>query len=166
MALLDVLTIPDERLKLVSLPVADIDDAMRRFTVDLVETMRSFKGCVGLAAPQVNRQVRIVAVDTSVARKSHPNHGLLVLVNPVVTAQEGGETMREGCLSVPDYTGNVRRPTRIAFDYLTPDGEARTLEAEGFEARAILHEIDHLDGRLFLDRVSSLKDDVFRRKTY
>ncbi len=166
MAILDVLTIPDERLKRVSLPVADIDDEIRRFTADLVETMRSFKGCVGLAAPQVDRHLRIVAVDTSVARKPHPNQGLLVLINPVVTEQDGGETMREGCLSVPDYTGNVRRPTRIGLEFVTPEGERRTLEAVGFEARAILHEIDHLDGTLFLDRVSSLKDDVFRRKTY
>lgn len=166
MAVLTVLTIPDPRLTLVSEPVPNIDGSVRRFIDDLVETMRSFPGCVGLAAPQVDHPVRIIAVDVSVSRKPHPNHGLLILVNPEVVRGEGGETMREGCLSVPDYTGNVRRATNIVVRYIDPEGETRTLEAEGFEARAVLHEIDHLDGKLFLDRVSSLKDDVFRRKKY
>ncbi|MBX7220228.1 MAG: peptide deformylase [Blastocatellia bacterium] len=166
MATLEVLTLPDPRLKLVSTPITDITAEIDRFVQDFTETMQSFRGCVGLAAPQVDFPFRIVAVDVSVGRKPHPNHGLMVMLNPVVTACEGSESMREGCLSVPDFTGNVRRPTNISLTYLDPTGKECHLDTEGFEARAILHEIDHLDGLLFLDRVSSLKDDVFRRKNY
>lgn len=166
MPILPVLTIPDPRLKLLSTPVTEIDGQINQFISDFIETLYSFRGCVGLAAPQLDHPIRIVAVDVSVARKPHPNQGLLVLINPEVIASEGGEVMREGCLSVPDYTGNVRRATQISLRYLDREGNSQTLDAQGFEARAILHEIDHLDGLLFLDRVSSVKNDVFRRKNY
>jgi peptide deformylase len=94
------------------------------------------------------------------------SHGLLVLVNPRVVARSGAEVGREGCLSIPDLTANVRRATRIVVEARVPEGRERRIETEGFEARCLLHEIDHLDGILFLDRVDSLATDVFRRKRY
>jgi peptide deformylase len=133
-----------------------------RVARDLVDTMRSFGHCVGLAAPQLGELVRIVAVDVSEHPKASSSNGLLVLVNPVVVSEDGAEVAREGCLSIPHLTANVRRATRIAIE---AEGGA-ALESEGFEARCLLHEIDHLDGVLFLDRVDSLQRDVFRRKQY
>jgi peptide deformylase len=132
-----------------------------RVGADLLDTMRSFPGCVGLAAPQLGELVRLIAVDVSEHPKAETSNGLLLLANPRVTASEGSEVAREGCLSIPDLTANVRRATRITVEHA--DGE---VECEGFEARCVLHELDHLDGVLFLDRVESLVDDVFRRKNY
>jgi peptide deformylase len=128
--------------------------------------MRANVKCVGLAAPQIDRPVRIIAVDVSEHPRATRHHGLLVLVNPIVASAAGNEVAREGCLSIPDLTANVRRATDIVIEASTPGGEARMIEAEGFEARCLLHEIDHLDGVLFLDRVDSMGSDVFRRKTY
>ena len=133
---------------------------------DLLDTMRSHPGCVGLAAPQIDELVRIVAVDVSEHPKAETSNGELVLVNPRVVRAEGAHVAREGCLSIPDLTANVRRATEIVVAATTPAGEDRQVEAEGFEARCLLHELDHLDGILFLDRVDSLARDVFRRKTY
>jgi peptide deformylase len=110
----------------------------------------------------------MVVVDVTGHRREPPTaHGLLVLVNPEVTGQSAEtEVAREGCLSLPDLTANVRRPLRATIAALDPDGQRLCVESEAFEARALLHELDHLDGILFLDRVASLKDDVFRRKVY
>ncbi len=149
MAILQILAIPDERLKQESQPVTVFDDALRAFVADLEETRRAGPAAVGIAAPQVGRFQRIVIVDCSSTRKPVPNHGHLVLVNPEITAWDGYEMGREGCLSVPDYTGNVIRATRIAL-----------------KARAVQHEIDHLDGLLFIDRVVSRRTDLFARKVY
>jgi peptide deformylase len=132
-----------------------------RAGADLVETMRSFPRCVGVAAPQIGELVRVVAVDVTDHPKATTCHGLLVLVNPRVVLASGSEVAREGCLSIPDLTANVRRATRVVIE-----AGDRVIESEGFEARCLLHEIDHLDGILFLDRVDSLKTDVFRRKRY
>ena len=128
--------------------------------------MRANKGCVGLAAPQIDELVRIVAVDVTDHPRATTCSGLVVLADPGIVAAEGSEVGREGCLSIPDLTANVRRATMIKVQGRTPEGDTRQVEAEGFEARCLLHEIDHLDGILFLDRVDSLKDDVFRRKRY
>jgi peptide deformylase len=128
---------------------------------DLIETMRSSPGCVGLAAPQIGELIRVAVVDcTEHPRAENPN-GLMVLVNPRIVAAEGRELGREGCLSIPDLTGNVQRAAAITV-------EAGTLSARsvGFEARCIQHELDHLDGILFLDRVQSLAHDLFVRKVY
>lgn len=133
---------------------------------DLVDTMRANTKCAGLAAPQIGQAVRIIAVDVSEHPRATRHHGLLVLVNPVVVLASGSEVAREGCLSIPDLTANVRRATDIVIEASTTNGQVRVIEAEGFEARCLLHEIDHLDGILFLDRVDSLKSDVFRRKNY
>ena len=125
---------------------------------DLVDTMDAFGHCVGLAATQLGEMLRIVVVDVSGHRKAPSSNGRLMLVNPRIVAAEGAEVGREGCLSIPDLTANVRRATRIEVE-----AGDRRIVSEGFEARCLQHEIDHLDGLLFLDRVDSLTADVFRR---
>jgi peptide deformylase len=165
-AVLDILTLPDERLKQVSSPVSAFDDALRAFIDDLEETRLAGPAAVGIAAPQVNHFQRIVIIDCSMTRKPVPNHGRLVLVNPEITEWEGHELGREGCLSIPDYTGNVVRASRIKLTAQDPWGEPLSFDMEGFEARAAQHEMDHLDGLLFIDRVVSRRTDLFRRKVY
>jgi peptide deformylase len=126
--------------------------------------MRANRGCVGLAAPQLGEEVRMVVVDVSEHPRATRHHGLMVLVNPVIRRASGGEIAREGCLSIPELTANVKRATEVLVEATGSDGSTRSVEAEGFEARCLLHEIDHLDGILFLDRVASLTTDVFPRK--
>jgi peptide deformylase len=165
MAVLDILTLPDERLRRVSEPVQAFDDELQAFIDDLEETRRAGPAAVGIAAPQVGRPQRIVIMDVS-GKKGIPNHGHLILVNPEITHWDGFEMGREGCLSVPDYTGNVIRATRLRLLAQDRSGESCELEMEGFEARAAQHELDHLDGMLFVDRVVSRRTDLFRRKVY
>ncbi|MEO5341973.1 MAG: peptide deformylase [Gammaproteobacteria bacterium SHHR-1] len=166
MAILEILTIPDERLKQESAPVERFDDELRAFIADLEETRQAGPGAVGIAAPQVNRFQRILILDVSKMKKPVPNHGYLVLINPEISHWEGYEVGREGCLSVPDYTGNVIRATQIKLKAQDPFGEPLEFDMEGFEARAAQHEMDHLDGLLFIDRVVSRRTDLFRRKVY
>jgi peptide deformylase len=155
----EILRYPHPALKQVASDATPAD--IERVGADLVDTMRSFPRCVGVAAPQIDELVRIVAVDVTDHPKATTCHGLLVLANPRVVIASGAEVAREGCLSIPDLTANVRRPTQVVIE-----AEDRVVESEGFEARCLLHELDHLDGILFLDRVDSLKTDVFRRKRY
>ena len=164
MPALPVLRYPDSRLKQQCAPVDDPELAAR-VAADLVDTMRSHPRCVGLAAPQIGELVRIVAVDVTGHPKAESCTGLAVLVNPVVVRAEGDELGREGCLSIPELTGNVRRAATVAVEALTPGGEPIAFEANAFEARVIQHELDHLDGILFLDRVAS-RQDVFRRRSF
>jgi peptide deformylase len=120
---------------------------------------------VGVAAPQIGDLRRVAVVDVSRSKLGRDNHhGLLTMVNPEIISRSGQKVMREGCMSVPDYTGNVTRAAEIVVEFRDRDGSERVIRASGFEAVAIQHELDHLDGLLFLDRVSSLKTDVFRRK--
>ncbi|MEW8205545.1 MAG: peptide deformylase [Candidatus Thiodiazotropha taylori] len=166
MAILDILKLPDPRLKEVSQEVEHFDDELLAFIDDLEETRQAGPAAVGIAAPQVGRLQRIVIIDCSTTRKPVPNHGRLVLVNPEITEWDGFELGREGCLSVPDYTGNVIRAERIKMHALTPEGEPQEFEMEGYEARALQHEVDHLDGMLFIDRLVSRRTDLFQRKVY
>jgi peptide deformylase len=166
MAVLEILTLPDERLKQESAPVERFDAELLAFIDDLEETRRAGPGAVGIAAPQVGRFQRIVIVDVSNTRKPVPNHGHLVLVNPEITHWDGFALGREGCLSVPDYTGNVIRAEHIRLRAQDSRGEPLAFEMEGFEARAVQHEVDHLDGLLFVDRLVSRRTDLFRRKVY
>ena len=159
MAVREVLRYPNPILKQTARPVDMAAGEAQRVAADLLETMRSFERCVGIAAPQIGELVRMVVVDVSEHPRATACHGLLVLVNPVLVRVAGAEVAREGCLSIPELTGDVRRATRI-----TVEAEGLRVDAEGFEARAIQHEIDHLDGLLFLDRVESLEADVFRRR--
>ena len=166
MATLEILTYPDERLKQVSEPVVQFDDELRAFLAELEETMLAGPGGVGIAAPQVGRFQRIVIVDCSLTRKPVSNHGRLFIINPEITKWDGMAVGREGCMSVPDYTGNVIRAESITLRFQDANGDSHELSAEGYEARAIQHEIDHLDGMLFLDRLVSRRNDLFRRKVY
>lgn len=165
MAILEILTLPDDRLRQVSATVTEFDDELRAFIVDLEETRLAGPAAVGIAAPQVGVFKRIVIVDVS-GRKHTPNHGYLILINPEITHWDGFEIAREGCLSVPDYTGNVIRARQIRLIARDPLGLPLEFEMEGFEARAVQHEMDHLDGTLFVDRVVSRRTDLFRRKVY
>jgi peptide deformylase len=159
----EVLVHPDPRLKQVAARV-DPGELAWRIADDLVDTMREGPRTVGVAAPQIGELVRIVVVDCSTHPKAKSHHGLLRLVNPVVVDASGSEIGREGCLSIPEITANVRRATAVVVEATDPDGAPLRIEAEGFEARALQHEIDHLDGVLILDRVASLDTDVFRRR--
>jgi len=154
----EVLLYPDPALKQVCAP-AQAGEA-ERVAADLLDTMCSFGHCVGIAAPQIGELTRLVVVDVSEHPKAETDNGLLVLVNPRIAEASGSEVAREGCLSLPDLTANVRRATYIRVDHA-----AGSFESEGFEARCVQHEIDHLDGILFLDRVESLVADIFRRKS-
>jgi peptide deformylase len=160
-----VLAVPHPRLKEPSQTVGTVDDAARALVADLVDTMRSRPACVGLAAPQIGVGLRAFVIDVTGHQKARSCHGELVLFDPVVLVATGPVVAREGCLSVPDLTGDVTRAATVVVRGLTPSGTDRVVEVDAFEARAVLHEIDHLDGVLFLDRVAS-HDRVFRRKVY
>ena len=162
MAVLDILVYPDARLKQVSQPVINFDDSLRVFIKDLEDTLHSGPGGVGIAAPQVGRLERIVIVDVSGKPKIR-HHGRLVLINPEILSQEVWVVGHEGCLSVPDYTGNVSRAQFITLQACDELGREQTYEMERYEARAVQHEMDHLDGLLFLDRLVSRRD-LFRRQ--
>ena len=165
MAILEILAYPDERLKQIAEPVERFDDELHAFLADLEETMRAGPGGVGIAAPQVGYFKRIAIIDISSKPKLN-NHGRVMLINPEITEWEGYAVGREGCMSVPDYTGNVIRAERIKLDAYDEQGVLHHYEMEGFEARAVQHELDHLDGMRFLDRLVSRRNDLFRRKIY
>jgi peptide deformylase len=160
-----VLRLPEAVLSVPAAAVTRIDDAARALATDLVDTMRASPACVGLAAPQIGVGLRAFALDVTGHRKARSCHGEVVLFNPEVLLAHGPVGGREGCMSVPDLTGDVARATEVLVRGLSPEGTERVLRADAFEARAVLHEIDHLDGLLFLDRVTSA-DAVFRRKVY
>lgn len=165
MAVRPVLSLPDPVLKQAAVPVGRIDDAARALAADLVDTMRASPACVGLAAPQIGVGLRAFVIDITGHKKAVSCHGEVVLFDPEVLLAHGPEVAREGCMSVPDLTGDVPRATRLVVQGTDTDGVTRVLQVEGFEARAFLHELDHLDGLLFLDRVSSASA-VFPRKVY
>jgi peptide deformylase len=167
MAVQTIVTYPDPILKLKCPAVDRIDAAVLQLLDDLVDTMLAGPGSVGVAAPQIGVALRACVVDVSKNRHGKDNnHGRLLMVNPEIVESSGAAVMREGCMSVPDYTGDVERATEITLRYTEPDGTQRELSATGFEAVAIQHEMDHLDGLLFLDRITSLKTGLFRRKSY
>lgn len=162
---LEILTVPDARLKQMSEAVQEFDSELSEFVRALEQTMRNGPGGVGIAAAQVGRFQRIAIVDVSSKPKIKHN-GCMILINPQITHWEGMVKGREGCMSVPDYTGDVIRAERIQVEALDPKGKPMTFECEGYEARAVQHEVDHLDGVLFLDRLVSRRTDLFPRKVY
>ena len=167
MTVRNVVRYPARVLKGIAGPVGAIGPRERQLADDLVETMYASPGCVGLAAPQLGVPSRAFALDVSVMKTPPPgNHGLVVLFDPELVLTEGSERKREGCMSVPDYTGNVIRAERISFTACDEFGDVREYACEGYEARAVQHEVDHLDGLLFLDRLVSRRSDLFRRKVY
>jgi len=156
---------PDPVLKTPCDPIEEIDADVDRLIQDLIDTMVDAGHSVGVAAPQIGVTRRVAVVDVSKSKLGRDeNHGLIVLANPVIIQREGSKIMREGCMSLPDFTGNVTRSESILVQFLDREGKDRVIRAHGFEAVAIQHEMDHLDGLLFLDRISSLKTDLFRRK--
>jgi peptide deformylase len=160
-----VVRLPDVVLTRPARPLERLDAAAEQLARDLVDTMRAAPACVGLAAPQIGAGLRAFVVDVSGHKKAAQHHGEFVLFNPVVLVADEPTLAREGCMSVPDLTGDVRRGSHVVVRGLTPAGDDRVLEVEGFEARAVLHEMDHLDGKTFLDRVAG-HDAIFRRKVY
>jgi peptide deformylase len=165
MAVRPVLRLPEAVLKQPAQRVGAIDEEARALAADLVDTMRASPACVGIAAPQIGVARRAFVVDVSGHKKAPVSHGEVVLFDPEVLLAHGPVVGREGCMSVPDLTGDVARPTRLVVRGLGLDGSERVLQVEGFEARAFQHELDHLDGLLFLDRVASASA-VFPRKVY
>jgi peptide deformylase len=167
MSVQKILLYPHPILKKLCRPVGDIDPEIGGLIRDLIDTMHAGPGSVGVAAPQIGVSLRVCVVDVSASRMGKENnHGLLVMINPEIVARSGAAVMREGCMSVPDYTGDVERATAITVCFTDETRKLREVAAEGFEAVAIQHEMDHLDGVLFLDRIASLKTGLFRRKNY
>ena len=165
MAVRPVLRLPAPALKAVARPVGDAV-AAAAMAADLVDTMRAHDHCVGLAAPQIGVGLRAFCVDVTGHPKARSCAGLVVLLDPELVATGAPAVAREGCMSVPDLTGNLARPATVAVQGTTPEGATRLVEADAIEARALLHELDHLDGLLFLDRVVSASTDLFRRRRY
>jgi len=161
MTIRTILTAPDPRLKAVSEPVEKVDDEVRKLADDLIETMYEADG-IGLAAVQVGVPKRMLVMDIAQAEgKREP----MVFINPkIVWASEELVTMEEGCLSVPEIWDDVERPAKIRAEYQDRDGEVKTLEADGLLACCLQHEMDHLDGVLFLDHISKLKRSIALRK--
>lgn len=168
MAVQPILKYPHPLLKKMAHRVEALDATIHALVQDLLDTMQAGPGSVGVAAPQIGVGLRVCVVDVSNSRHGKDNnHGLLCMINPEIISRSGNAVMREGCMSVPDYTGDVERATEITVRFLdSQSGLEREVAASGFEAVAIQHEMDHLDGVLFLDRVVSVSTGLFRRKSY
>ncbi len=161
MSILGIRTFPDPILARKASGVGDIDREVRRLMDDMVQTMYESLG-IGLAAPQVGVSSRIIVVDPSCGRDPA---ALLRLADPVIVSTAGDdEELEEGCLSIPDFTHRITRAGRILVQGRDPDGMLRTIEAEGMMARVLQHEIDHIEGLLFIDRLSGLKRQMVRKK--
>jgi peptide deformylase len=158
MTILDILHFPDHRLRKKAKPVVQVDDALRRLIDDMFETMYAAPG-IGLAATQVNIAQRLVVIDVT-AEKTQP----LCFINPQIITKSGEEEMEEGCLSVPGYYDVVRRAERVTVRALDRDGQSFEIDTDGLLAVCIQHEIDHLDGKLFVDYLSELKRQRLRKK--
>ncbi len=163
---LDVVRAPSHVLSVSGSPVNPADPEVVQLCADLVATMRISPGCVGLASPQVGVSAKVFCVDVSAHPKTRTTHGLIVLVNAEIVEASRNEKAREGCMSVPELTGDVKRATKITVAGLLPlSGERVLITTDAFEARALQHEIDHCAGTLFLDRVVSAHA-VYPRKVY
>jgi len=158
MALLEVLHFPDPRLRTTAKPVKQVDNAIRKIVADMFETMYGAPG-VGLAATQVNIHKQIIVIDISEERNQP-----LCLINPKILSSEGVQCTEEGCLSVPGIFEKIERAERLTAQALDQKGETFTLTTDGLLAVCILHEIDHLTGKLFVDYLSSLKRQRIRKK--
>ena len=158
MAILDILHFPDARLRNTARPVEQVDDSVRKLIDDMFETMYEAPG-IGLAAIQVNRPQRVIVVDISEERNQP-----LALVNPEILEKHGEETMDEGCLSVPGIYETVQRAERVRVRALDREGKSFEMDVDGLLAVCIQHEIDHLDGKLFVDYLSNLKRQRIRKK--
>ena len=161
MALRDIIKLPDKRLRTVSKPIGKIDEEIRRLIEDMFETMYEAPG-IGLAAIQVGVPKRLITMD--LAKKDEPKNPQ-VFINPeILWTSEERATYEEGCLSIPEYYEEVERPARVKVAFTDRDGEKRELEADGLLATCLQHEIDHLNGVLFIDHISKLKRDRVTKK--
>lgn len=158
MALLEILEFPDPRLRTVAKPIAQVDDGIRKLVDDMLETMYDAPG-IGLAATQINVHKRLVVIDVS-EEKDQP----MVLINPEFDVIDGEQDYDEGCLSVPGYYEKVTRAEKILLKALDRNGEPYEMECDGLLSVCIQHEIDHLDGKLFVDHISKLKRERIRTK--
>jgi peptide deformylase len=165
MAIRVVRELPDAVLTSPARSVGRIDDNARALAVDLVDTMRASPACVGLAATQIGVPLRAFAIDVTSHKKALSCHGEVVLFDPEIIAFANPEIGREGCMSVPDLTGDVERATTLTVVGIDAEGVKREITADAFEARAVQHELDHLDGLVFLDRCAG-PHAVFKRKVY
>ncbi|MDQ6989706.1 MAG: peptide deformylase [Mariprofundaceae bacterium] len=158
----ELLIVPDARLRQKSLPVTQFDAKLNDFVQHLEAAMLDGMGGVGIAAPQLGLLQRIVMVDCSLGRHKNKNHGRLLMINPEIVTYDGEALGREGCLSVPEWVGTVPRARRITVRYQDLQGQFHEVVSKAFEARVMQHEIDHLDGILFIDRIISTKDMLRR----
>jgi peptide deformylase len=162
MALREICKYPDPVLRQKTVRVEKIDSSLDCLIEDMVETMHAAPG-VGLAANQVGVGLQIAVIDLS-SQDEDERHPLLVLINPEMLSMEGSVVEEEGCLSIPDYVENVKRASKVKIRAQDRSGQAFELEAVGLLAKALQHEIDHLNGMLYVDRLSPLKRNVFRRR--
>lgn len=162
----EVVQVPSKVLASPCEVVTTFDEELQQLVADLLATMEQSPACVGLAANQIGVARRVFVVDVTGHPKTDICHGRFVVVNPVIVEQDGMVMAREGCMSVPDLTGNVRRAERLVLEGFDPAGLPLRIATNAFEARAIQHELDHLDGKVFIDRVDSFAADVFRRQRY
>ncbi|HEX4905128.1 MAG TPA: peptide deformylase [Acidimicrobiales bacterium] len=165
MAIVPVRLFPDPVLGGACAPIGEIDDEARALARDLLDTMRGSSHSVGVAAPQIGVARRAFCIDVTDHPKARSCHGEVVVFDPIVVERSGVDVGREGCMSVPDLTGDVARSASIVLRGIGVDGNEIVLDADAFEARAVQHELDHLDGLLFLDRVVA-RDRLYRRRTY
>ena len=169
MSVRKVITYPDPLLRTKCQEVQNIDSKITKIVKDLLDTMNHYSHSIGIAAPQIGEPVRIICVDVSKnPRYKKKNHGLIVLINPVIVEAEGEKTTREGCMSVPDFVGYVTRNRTVVVKGITPDEREVEIEAKHLEAVALQHEIDHLNGILFIDRITSpsmlmKRNEIIRR---
>jgi peptide deformylase len=161
---LDIITLPDKLLRTKSVPVERIDDDLRRFLDDMLETMYEAPG-IGLAAVQVGVPRRIVTVDVAKREDEDAEPNPIFLINPeIVSSSEERDLHEEGCLSIPEYYAEVERPASIRIRYLDRDGKLQEMDANGILAVCLQHEVDHLNGTLFIDHLSKLKRDMVIKK--
>ncbi len=163
MSVRKIITYPNPLLREKSGELKELDEAAIQVIRDLEDTMYSASHGIGISAPQIGELVRVIIVD--VARNPHykrTNHGKLILINPVIVHAQGEKVTREGCMSLPDYVAFVKRPREVVVKGWTPDEREVEIEARNLEAIALQHEIDHLDGILFIDRISSLSELISR----
>jgi peptide deformylase len=161
MAVLKILTYPDPKLRKKSAPVEKIDGEIEKLLDDMAETMYDAPG-IGLAAPQVGVNLRVCIIDISPREEGSP--GLIELINPVILSAEGEQIAEEGCLSIPGFMSDVKRKARVKVRAIDRKGERLELDGTGLLARALQHEIDHLDGVLFIDRLGKLKRELLKKK--
>ena len=169
MAIRPIRLFPDPLLSQECKPVEDFDQSLMKILQDLIETLYHSPG-VGLAAPQIGILSQVSVIDTSrsfkIRNPAAASEKQIILINPHIESVSGSQTPREGCLSVPHLLANIQRYESVTVSYRTPKGGENKIQVRGFDALAFQHEIDHLHGKLFLDRVANLKTDIFRRKTY